>query len=587
MNIKLTSILICAAALATASHAQAQRYQPVEKQGVWWLQNKQGQPLFSFGVCVVDTGPKWEEYDINNPSYSAFRFYPNKTLWAADAVRVLKAGGFNTVGAWSEYRSLLDVPGNDLTFTPINHMGSSAGFPWLDMWDPALVKVCDDVARDQVALLKKDPRIIGYFSDNELGWWKGALFNWIWKQKTFNTRRRTVDLFLKRYSHDWRRFSADFEVVDAKNFDELRRQGHVYLRPDGQGIGTVTEVLRMLANRYYSLCRSIVKKYDPEALYLGDRYISNYYPEVAEEAGRFCDVVSTNLNPNWTDGGYVHYHLDGLTALTHRPLMITEYYMCAKENGSGNENNHSGFPVVGTQAQRTQGFLNTTKAFLAEPSLVGAHWFQYYDEPQKGRGDGENYNFGLVDINNHRYDGLLAGGAGLDIRDLHRAAAPFRAQSASLPPTPSEAYDLTMWKRDEAFLPAAKAPAFGDLYGSWIKDGLTLAVFWSEERFAEEAFKDGKVPTSSQSTFEIEIGQSKTKWSVRLDDKAGTTLLGPDWKFVYTPGTASILYVNIPASAFGKEALAAGDVLNLHGRLVSRTRAYETTWSLQRRLGLE
>jgi hypothetical protein len=31
------------------------------------------------------------------------------------------------------------------------------------------------------------------------------------------------------------------------------------------------------------------------------------------------------------------------------------------------------------------------------PYVVGADWFQYYDEPTHGRADGENYNFGLVD----------------------------------------------------------------------------------------------------------------------------------------------------------------------------------------------
>ena len=571
-----------------AAFASAQRYMPVQKDGVWWLQSgKVRKPFFSFGVCVVDTGTKWEDYDPGNPSYAAHSFYPTKPLWATGALQTLKSGGFNTVGAWSEYRPLLDQANNDLFMTPINHMGSSAGFPWLDMWDPALVKVADDVARDQVALLKKDPRIIGYFSDNELGWWKGALFDWVWKQKTLGTRSRVVALFRKRYANSWTAFQREFETTGARNFTELSRTGHAYLRPGGNGIGAVTETLRLLADRYYSLCRSIIKKWDPDALYLGDRYISNYYPEVAQEAGKYCDIVSTNLNPNWTDGGYVRYHLSSLQILSHRPLMVTEYYMCAKENGSGNENNHSGFPVVQTQAQRSLGFAATTISLLKEPSLVGAHWFQYYDEPQKGREDGENYNFGLVDVHNRPYQALLGTGKSLDLTKLHQQATSPRPLIGALPPTPEAWKDLTHWNRPSAFVEPANSVAYGDLYGSWSTDALNLALYWSEERFQDGYFKGGKVPESSLSTFEIDVPSSRLNWKLRVNDKAGEIVAGPKWTFEFKPGTASSLLVRIPAAAFGKRTLSQEDWINLHARLVSRTRAYETNWSLHRRLGMD
>jgi len=37
--------------------------------------------------------------------------------------------------------------------------------------------------------------------------------------------------------------------------------------------------LGVLAERYYSLCRQIIRKYDSRALILGDRYQSFYYPK--------------------------------------------------------------------------------------------------------------------------------------------------------------------------------------------------------------------------------------------------------------------------------------------------------------------
>ena len=35
---------------------------------------------------------------------------------------------------------------------------------------------------------------------------------------------------------------------------------------------------------------------------------------------------------------------------------------------------------------------------LKNPLLVGTHWFQYGDQATTGRGDGENYQIGFVDI---------------------------------------------------------------------------------------------------------------------------------------------------------------------------------------------
>ncbi|UCF39498.1 MAG: hypothetical protein JSU96_13690, partial [Acidobacteriota bacterium] len=37
---------------------------------------------------------------------------------------------------------------------------------------------------------------------------------------------------------------------------------------------------------------------------------------------------------------------------------------------------------------------------------IGAHWFQWVDQPSTGRYDGENYNIGLVDVTDRPYEEL-------------------------------------------------------------------------------------------------------------------------------------------------------------------------------------
>jgi hypothetical protein len=63
-----------------------------------------------------------------------------------------------------------------------------------------------------------------------------------------------------------------------------------------------------------------------------------------------------------------------------------------------------------TQQARAQDFENQiSPLYLSSPWLVGDDWFQYVDEPQNGRtGDGENDNFGMVDVNDQPYPTMTA-----------------------------------------------------------------------------------------------------------------------------------------------------------------------------------
>jgi hypothetical protein len=74
---------------------------------------------------------------------------------------------------------------------------------------------------------------------------------------------------------------------------------------------------------------------------------------------------------------------------------------------------------------------------------VGAHWFQWTDEPVLGRFDGENYNIGLVDVTNRPYVELIEAAKATHKRlpDVHAGkAAPFderpKASAAGTPRSP-------------------------------------------------------------------------------------------------------------------------------------------------------
>lgn len=58
-----------------------------------------------------------------------------------------------------------------------------------------------------------------------------------------------------------------------------------------------------------------------------------------------------------------------------------------------------GLVGVANQQERAEAVRRYVAGAAAHPNLVGAHWFQYVDEPTSGRTlEGENHQIGLVDI---------------------------------------------------------------------------------------------------------------------------------------------------------------------------------------------
>src|SRR5207245_11521713 len=81
--------------------------------------------------------------------------------------------------------------------------GRTARFHWVDPSDPATEERMRAAARRLVAPYKGSPFRIGYFSDNEVGWWNGALFAFYLEQAATNhTKQRLVALLREVYGDD-------------------------------------------------------------------------------------------------------------------------------------------------------------------------------------------------------------------------------------------------------------------------------------------------------------------------------------------------------------------------------------------------
>lgn len=558
--------------------------------GISWLARPGGQRFFSFGVNCVNQGTPRDKFDPKNPGYAAWQHYRDPSHWGETTLQRLKSWGFTTIGGWSDFEILKQLQAADFAFTPVLHIGSTAGAPWWDMWDPKIVERMDQVAREQIVPLRDDPRLLGYYSDNEIGWWDAALFKMTLEQASSSgQRRRLLNLLKQTYHNNWGELLKDFEPEGAGSWEELERRGMLYLRPGGNGVHVTRRFLGLIAERYYSLVHDIIRKYDKRALILGDRYQSFFYPEVARASGPYVDAASTNLNASWNDGAFPRFYLETLHALTGKPILISEFYMAARQNRSGNPNDHGVFPVVETQAERVKGFRNTMHALLRVPYVIGADWFQYFDEPTHGREDGENFNFGLVDIHDRPYEPLTATTTALDLTSLKKQRVPAPPDaSQGVPRAPRDPLAhfrpnlaLKDWDRERGFVAPKSEFPLADLYVAWNENAIYLGLY-AQDVVEHAYYRDKIVPVGESAEWSVAIVASGKLIRARIGTGAKPTVNEPAVRIVGLSGAdlnvRNIAAIELPAKLFGKKRFQAGDQIKLASTLLAHARAYRVAW---------
>ncbi len=558
-----------------------------EEPNGWWLVDPADKQFFSLGICEFNQGS--DKHDARHPSYVGSQLYDSPEAWATANVRRLHQWGFTTLGAWSDYQLAGEIGSPKLWMTPELTMLRS-GAPWFDMWDEKVIHRIEELAAASIAPLRGNPQVIGYYSDNELGWWNATLWKMALNQPaTSGQRQRLIRLVREDYSNDWTALLKDFEPQNAANWDELDRGGMLWLRPGGKGTLTMRRFLGIVAERYYQLMHDTIHKLDPGALYLGDRYQSFYYPEVAKAAGKHVDVVSTNLNANWNDGTFLHSYLNTLHTLTGKPILISEFYMAAAENSSGNKNQSSGFPVVPTQHERSQALTNTLRSVATLSYVIGADWFQYYDEPPKGRGDGEDYNFGLVDIQDRQYAEVTQAFAAMKPASLKTTSSKRPMDvSARIPPAPADPLGrfqamtaLKNWDRERGFLPSSTENPVGDFYVCWSPESLYFATYVID--IAEpNGYRSGKIPEADRAEWKVQVN-TESPITARIGAGQNPVIDNPAVRIASLSGTdhnvRCITAIAVPAKELGKQQFEVGDHISLKSFFDTLGRANHMEWN--------
>ena len=150
-----------------------------------------------------------------------------------------------------------------------------------------------------------------------------------------------------------------------------------------------------IADLYYRTVKRVLREELPNHLYLGDR-IGWAFQEVYRVASRHCDVVSLNIYSRAPDHDLPEGSED-------KPMLVGEFHFGAFDRGML----HTGLVAARDQEERARCYLEYMRQSASRPRIVGAHWFQWRDEPLAGRFDGENFQCGFVDVADTPYPELV------------------------------------------------------------------------------------------------------------------------------------------------------------------------------------
>ncbi|WP_244183286.1 beta-agarase [Polaribacter sejongensis] len=340
--------------------------------------------------------------------YKTFNFYQNNLYkkygddWLKTfqdvAHKRIKDWGMNTVGFMSDIgvtkqKRTAYVGSIWIKNTP--KIEGSEGFwgKFHDVFDPNFrIAVRNSVESQKEGA--NDPWCLGYFVDNELSWGQlGSLAVGTLKSPAIQPAKIE---FINDLKNKYKSVSALNTVWKSsyKSWDQMlsstETPNEKFAKSD------LVNFYKRIAETYFRTINEELKSVAPNQNYLGCRFAWANNDVVLTAASHYLDIMSFNK--------YEYSIADfSLPKGVDKPVMIGEFQFGALDRGSL----HVGIKAAKDQTERGEMFKSYIQGALRNPNIVGAHWFQYIDEPNTGRFDGENYNVGFVDITDNPHEDFI------------------------------------------------------------------------------------------------------------------------------------------------------------------------------------
>lgn len=373
--------------------------------GRWWLVDPLGNIYLSKGVAVFSPGSSARQRENIQQ-----KFGPDNanTNWAKAETQFLREAGFNSLGAWSSVDVVRTIP-EPMPYTvilspmstyigelkrssdPVLKAAFSAagweGYPYdfAMVFDARFDQIVESTI-SRASTYKNDKYLIGYFIDNEIPWKSYALEYCLTKWPESHINHQKAQEWLDQRKGKTGALLSEATTDDRNAF-----------------IAYCHEV-------YLQKVSAALKKYDPNHLFLGDRFNQWSHelvnPEMFKAAGKYVDVVSLNHYQKWEPDADAMHNWEHWAG---KPFMVTEFYTKGIDSGMGNTTG-AGW-VVKTQKERGLFYQNFVYRLIRSKACVGWHWFTYMDnDPTNTGADASNVdsNKGIVTWDCQRYDDCIS-----------------------------------------------------------------------------------------------------------------------------------------------------------------------------------
>ncbi len=411
-------------------------YWKVEKRaGVHWLVSPAGERMVYTSVQCV--GPKHGSRVPGAPTYDGIASNGGSLMkWVDETESRLKSWGLKGLGAWNHklwrYR---ETPFTEC-LNIFKSMHVKGGLK--PVYDADWAATVEKNIKPHIESMRDCPSLVGWFLDNEIPWrleWIRFYFD---GRKATDPNRREVLRFLKSRHRTIGKLNLAWGTK-LKSWAALSSSAKLPASPDAIGPDARAFIGRV-AKRFFAVTCALVRKYDRHRPILGVRYAgfpTSCMEVVAAQRGH-TDVVSVNLYIQ--EGVFPEAICREAYRLTGQPIWVTEFAWHAPfDNRSGDRNTIGFGSRVYRQAARAKGYRQFVSQGASLPFVIGFDWFQWCDESPMGRSDGEDVNFGLVDIRNKPYE-LLVGAMARTNRSLPalhaRSARNAKTPAVALPATP-------------------------------------------------------------------------------------------------------------------------------------------------------
>ena len=410
----------------------------VEKyKGKWWLVDPEGRLFWSHGVdCVRSTNATpisdREHYFRNLPGPSSrFAMFYSMGSWAPHGYynehspyktydfsranflrkygrdwerqfaevthRRLKSWGMNTIANWSDsgiYLMRKTPYVCTISYSARNLEGSKGYWgKFYDVFDPSFRKALRARLASEKGKSIGDPWCIGYFVHNELAWGDDVSLSLAAiisppeqpSKKVFVEELKAKYKTIDKLNAAWETGHATWEALlqSTKAPDKNKARADL------------TTFYTRIAEMYFKTIREELRKVAPDQLYMGCRF-AWVNDRAARAASKFCDVVGYNRYRYSVEEQRLPDNID-------KPIIIGEFHFGALDRGMF----HTGLRKTTDQKDRAAKYESYVLGALRNPYIVGTHWFQYKDQATTGRGDGENYQIGFVDVCDKPYPEMV------------------------------------------------------------------------------------------------------------------------------------------------------------------------------------